>query len=114
MPEQAPATERDLANAAFIRNVRIAAVISGVAGGLMVFALLGGWFDPRVDSRWKQPVQNVLILASPLVLFLVMPAVIYSFWGGGLRGAKIAVWLLILALVAFAALLAWWLMKYGL
>ena len=105
MPEHQTATEHDVANASFIRHVRIVAVTGALVGAVGVIALLSGWFDPRVDSRWKLPVQTFLIFASPVFLFLLMPAAAYSIWGG-LRGAKVAVWFLILALIALVVILA--------
>jgi hypothetical protein len=76
MPEHPPAAERDVANTSFVRHMRIAAVIGVVVWVLTVVAVLSGWLDPPWDSRWKQPVQTALIFASPLFLFLVMPAVV--------------------------------------
>jgi hypothetical protein len=105
MPEHPPAAERDVTSTSFVRRVRIAAVIGVLVWVLTLVAVLSGWFDPRWDSRWKEPVQTALIFVSPLFLFLVMPAVVLSF-SGGLRSAKTAVWLLILALIAFVAMLA--------
>src|SRR5262245_31133698 len=104
MPEHPPATERDVANALFIRRVRIAAYIGLLVWVLTVVALFSGWFDPRWDFRWKLPVQTALIFATPL-LFVVLPALVLSYQGG-LRTAKIAVALLILALIAFVAIFA--------
>ena len=104
MLEHPPATERDIANGSFIRRVRIAAYIGLLVWGLAVVTLFTGWFDPRWDSRWKLPVQTALIFATPL-LFVVLPALVLSYQGG-LRTAKIAAALLILALIAFVALLA--------
>jgi len=104
MPEHPPATERDVANALFIRRVRIAAYISLLVWVLAMVALFTGWFDPRVDSRWKLPVQTALLFSTPL-LFVVLPALVLSYQGG-LRTAKIAVALLIIALIVFVALIA--------
>src|SRR5262245_16833611 len=104
MPELPPSTEPDVANASFIRRVRIAAYVGLLVWVIAMIALFSGWFDPQVHSRWKLRVQTALLFSIPL-LFVMLPALVLSYQGG-MRTAKIAVGLLVLALVVFVALLA--------
>ena len=105
MTAHQPSTERDVAKAPLVRRVRIAALMGTGVWVFTVLAVLSGWFDPTFDARWKQPVQTALILATPLFIVLVFPALVLSFLGGP-RGARIAVWLLLVAVITFVAMLA--------
>jgi UDP-N-acetylmuramyl pentapeptide phosphotransferase/UDP-N-acetylglucosamine-1-phosphate transferase len=103
MPDHQPPTGHDV-DAPYARRVRIAAYIGTVVWLLTVVGVFSGWFDTRWDAREMPKLLTPLAFATPLFIVLVLPAPVLSFHG--LRGAKIAVWLLFVALVAFVAMLA--------
>ena len=103
MPDHQPPIGHDV-DAPYAWRVRIAAYIGTVIWLLTVVGVFSGWFDTRWDARVMPELLAPLAFATPLFIALVLPALVLTFHG--LRGAKIAVWLLFVALVAFVAMLA--------
>ena len=103
MPDHQPPSGHDV-DAPYVGRVRIAALIGTVIWLLTVLAVFSGWFDTRWDARLMPKLLSPLAFATPLFVVLVLPALVLTFRGPG--GAKIAVWLLLVALVTFVAMLA--------
>jgi predicted ferric reductase len=105
MAENQPSIGRDQAMEAFIGRVRTAALLGTVIWLFTMLAVVLDWFDTRWDDhRGMHRLLSPLILATPLFLALVLPALVLSF-RVGVRRAKIATGLLVAALIVFVAML---------
>jgi len=88
----------------YVRRVRSGAGMGTAIWLLTVVAVFSGWFDTGWNAHFLPKLLSPMVFATALFIVLVLPAVVLSFYG--LRGAKIAVWLLLIALVTFVAMVA--------